>query len=62
MQENKYLIKKNNRGENPSVNCPKYTFEICKNNTLCSLKEVNCFLNGISTACKCFKFVNLFKH
>ncbi len=62
MDPDKYLMYKNNRDENNSSHCPKYNFEICKNNTLCSLKEVNCFLNGLSTACKCFKFVNLFKH
>ncbi len=58
---NKYLIQQNNRDESCSSHETEYTFNTCKNNTINSLKEVNCFLNGLSTACKCFKFVNLFK-
>ena len=39
----------------------KQKLKTYKNNTICSLHEVECFLTNLTNACKCIKTYNFFK-
>ena len=54
------LEKQENRGEEtPRKN--KFDFKKCKNNTINSLKDIECFLNDCSRFVKCIKLYKLLK-
>ena len=42
-------------------NKKKFDFKKCKNNTLCSLNEVECFLNHFSDFCRYIKLYKILK-
>lgn len=54
------LEEQENRGEEtPRKN--KFDFKKCKNNTINSLKDIECFLNDCSRFVKCIKLYKLLK-
>lgn len=54
-----------NRGsEKKEIKKPKknkFNFKKCKDNTLCSLNEVECFLNNFSDFCRYVKLYKILK-
>jgi len=50
-----------NRGDLPSPHKNKLSFKSMKKNTICSLNEVEYFLNNFSKIAKCLKLYKILK-
>lgn len=62
--ENNTIMQKRGEKKSPSKNSPKkkkLSFKCCKDNTLCSLNEVEHFLRNFNSFMKYIKLYKLFK-
>lgn len=58
------LFRQNCLSKPPTPHKPqknKFNFKTAKNNTICSLNEVECFLNNFQQISRCLKFYKFFR-